>query len=204
VRIRFIIFIFVSDIEHSDDAGRALAGPTASSAARMPGFQHEQRARPVLNGRPSDNFGPPVGLFHPAFNCFSATMKSSERLPEAVAAHKYPLIRELFQAAASIYSEAKERMNRIRDILTTIIGRPFISTSASGVEADSVIFKPCGNCMAYSLVLEGKNEIGTGAADPYNQACLSYRKYWAQNTRKWTKFRKIYLLLTWVSIRSRS
>jgi hypothetical protein len=143
----------------------------------MPAFQREQRKRPVLNGRPSNNFGPPIGIFYPAFDSFFATMKSSERLP--VDPDKYSLVRTLFNVSADIYTDKKQRMESIREVLRGIIGRSFISESVPGVEADSVIVNPCGNCKAYSLVLEGKNEIGAGSADPCNQACLSYRKYWA-------------------------
>ena len=68
---------------------------TPSSAATMPRFQNEQERRPVFNGRPLYNSGPPFGLFHPVFNSFNAAMRDPER--SYVNATMYSLVKALFR-----------------------------------------------------------------------------------------------------------
>ncbi|KAG6914878.1 hypothetical protein DXG01_014771 [Tephrocybe rancida] len=147
----------------------------------MPAFKAEQEKRPVLNGRPLHNYGPPVGLFHPVFNSFQAAMTSSERF-YADDAGTYSTIRALFRAFADIYTTKEQRTNAINEHLNSLLGTEFVVVDAPGVKSDGVIIHPCGPHYAYTVLREDKNEIGTGNSDPYNQASLAYRKYWAQRS----------------------
>jgi hypothetical protein len=77
-----------------------------------------------------------------------------------------------------------ERITEIDMHLVPLLGHGFDIVEAPGVKSNGVITQQCGYLTAYPLVREIKNEIGTGNADPYNQASLLYRKYWAAPARK--------------------
>jgi hypothetical protein len=146
----------------------------------MPAFQIEQNKRPVLNGRPSYNYGLPVGLFHPIFDSFQAARKEDLSYADA---ETYASVRELFKASADIYLTKDDRISAINKPLLKLLGRKFLNIFGPSVESDGVLYQHCGLSNAYLLIREVKNEIGSGLADPYNQASLSYRKYWAEGRR---------------------
>jgi hypothetical protein len=160
--------------------------PAPSSAAPLPAFLHEQEKRPVLNGRPLYNSGLPVGLFHPVFNSFHAAMRSPERFKAD--AKTYSLVRALFAAFADLYTSEDKRITAIDRHLAPLLGSSFDTVEVQGVKGDGVIIQPCGLSTAYVVIREVKNEFGTAHADPYNEASLSYRKYWADPSRKSYQF----------------
>jgi hypothetical protein len=86
-------------------------------------------------------------------------------------------VRALFVAFADIYDTNGERIAAIKQHLVALLGRAFLKLDVPGVQSDGVIIKPCGLSTAYLVVLEVKNEIGEGMADPYNKGNLAYRKY---------------------------
>jgi hypothetical protein len=146
----------------------------------MPEFQAQQAKKPVLNGRPAHNYGPPVGLFHPVFNSFHADMRN-QGPPDS---STYPSIRALFAAFAEIYATESDRITAFSQHLYDLIGGAFRIIEAAGVKSDGVLTAAsCGRSAVVSL-LEVKNEIGAGHSDPYNQGSLAYRKYWAQRDGK--------------------
>ncbi|KAI5117971.1 hypothetical protein M0805_004905 [Coniferiporia weirii] len=147
-----------------------------SFAAPMPAFMMEQKSRPVLNGRPCVNFGLPVGLFHPIFDSFQAAMKDDRTHPDP---ETYTLVRELFKASAEIYETEDDRISEIDRHLTPLLGNIFMDVRTPDVKSDGVMVQPCGPSIAYLVIRQVKNEMGTGGADPYNEGSLSYRKYWA-------------------------
>jgi hypothetical protein len=140
----------------------------------------EQEKRPVLNGRPDYNSGPPVGLFHPVFNVFQAAM----RKPFRGDAKTYSSVKALSRAFAAMYNLEQDRISEIDIHLPLLLGTSFLTVEAPGVKGDGVMTTPCGPAIAYVAIREVKNEIGMGNADPYNQASLAYRKYWAAESRK--------------------
>lgn len=151
--------------------------PLPSSSAAMPALWDEQKKRPVLNGRPDNNFGPPIGLFHPVFNSFQAALKIPE--PTYADAQTYNSVKELFCAVTAIYNNKADRIVAIDKHLSTLLGTHFIDVYSTGVLSDGVMVHSTGICTAYLVIREVKNEIGTTSADPYNQVGLAYRKYWA-------------------------
>ena len=164
-----------------------------SSAAGMPAFLTEQVKRPVLNGRPNHNFGPPIGLFHPVFNSFHAAMRSPERFYADT--KMYSSVKRLFETFAAIYDTEEKRTYAIDKHLEVLLGSQFIVVEKPGVKSDGVIFGKCGPFVAYVSIREIKNEIGTANADPYNEGSLSYRKYWAGESRKSDQFAFVIALL---------
>ena len=148
----------------------------------MPAFlKKEQQNRPVLNGRPCHNFGPPIGLFHPIFDSFQAAKDDESILIDA---KTYASVRKLFEASAHIYNDKDKRIDSMDKHLLILLGTRFVGVPASGVLSDGVIIHSTGPYNACLVVREVKNEIGTGSADPYSQGSLSYRKCWADANRK--------------------
>ncbi|KAI0294704.1 hypothetical protein B0F90DRAFT_1820992 [Multifurca ochricompacta] len=156
------------------DARKAIAHPTPSSGAKMPFFIQEQKNRPLLNGRPINQFGPPIGLFHPVFNSFQAAMASKERVRVDRQAHSN--LRKLLASCADLYTLELPRVKTINIYLNALLGASLTSVSVPHTStcADGVILQNSCNSYAYLVIEEVKNEIGTGNADPYTQASLSY------------------------------
>ena len=158
-------------IDQEQDVSYARQTHTPPSAAVIPLFGIEQRKCPVLNRRPYHNFGPPISLFHPAFNIFQAGVQGLTPDPET-----YSTVRELLSASAEIYSTEKERVDSINDPLNELLGRAFRMDEGPGVKCDGVgvILQECGKFDAYLVLRDIKNEIGTGHSDPYNQGRVLY------------------------------
>jgi hypothetical protein len=97
-------------------------------------------------------------------------------------------VRALFGAFADIYTSKGDRIAAIDKHLVPLLGSSFDIVVVQGAKSDGVIMEPCGLSSAYLAIREVKNEIGTGHADPHNQASLSYRKYWADPSRKSHQF----------------
>jgi hypothetical protein len=160
----------------------ARNAPPPSSAAVIPAFLNEQEKRPILNGRPLRNFGPPIGLFHPVFNSFHAALRDPKLSYEKTKTHSS--IRALFEAFSNIYDTKGARIAAIDKPLISLLGNSFVALEVLGVKSDGVIVEACGASNAYVAIREVKNEIGTANTDPCNQAGFSYRKYWANSARE--------------------
>ena len=144
----------------------------------MPSFLKQQEKFPVFNGRPYELTGPPIGLFHPVFDYFQAEREAHNPHPVV-----YQQVRELIVASAKIYKTEKDREKGIDPILHQLLGQPFTIVQVEGAECDGVITWNSGMGNAYLVLREIKNEMGMAPTDPYNQGSLSYRKYWAAESR---------------------
>ena len=178
-------------IEQERDVETARRALPPSSGAVMPAFSMEQQNRPVLNGRPATNYGFPIGLFHPVFDSFRSAITSTKPLPDDAATDKdtggltiYMRVERFFSTCADIYSTEDNRLQAVIDHLSKLLEFDLVVVQAQGVKSDGVIIHPCGQSLAYLAILELKNEIGTGNADPANQGSLAYRRYWAADSRK--------------------
>ena len=79
-----------------------------SSVAKFPVFKKEHQKRPIMNGRPVENHGLPVHLFHPAFSRFQHTLNNLnvDLTPDDyIKAHRY------ISMSAALYA-APFRFNR--------------------------------------------------------------------------------------------
>jgi len=155
----------------------ALNALKVSSAAEVANFSKGQKKLPVLNGRPIDCHAEPIGLYHPVFNEFQDAMANTEFSCDDAAT--YGAVRSIFDVFSRIYNDEKERVEKIKEHLEALLGRKLTVAMEMGVTSDGVMSQPCHQSTAYLLIQEVKNEIGTGHSDPYNQASLAYRKYWA-------------------------
>lgn len=174
------------------DVNTALLALPPSSAAVIANFSVEQGKRPILNGRPAYHCGPPVGLFHPVFDSFCSAIISTQPLLANAAMDMdmqdgltiYMRVVQFFSTCADIYKTEDDRLKAINNHLTKFLEAPFIVVQETGVKSSGVIVQPCLAYKAYPAILEIKNEIGTGNADPVNQGGLAYRKYWAAPSRR--------------------
>lgn len=116
------------------------------SSAAIPPFLGQQQQRPVLNGRPYNNSGPPIGFFQPVFK---APVRSSERL----------------RGDAKTYFSVS-----LRPYLRPLIRDFFVVTSS--VTSDGVILDQWGDSNAYLAMRRITNEIGAAQSDSYNQGSL--------------------------------
>lgn len=155
--------------------------PSPSKGAYVKLFRKLQEKNPIYNGRPAENSGVPVGLYHDAFNTFQAHLDRRD-LPRSPSIF-YKNVAKILDCFADIYADETSRSGKIMPLLTSILGHPIDVVTQPGVSSDGVIKVSCGEFAAFPAIVEMKNEIGTGNSDPYNQAGLAYRKYWADKKR---------------------
>ena len=91
----------------------------------------------------------------------------------------YDAITDIFGLFSQIYPGEKDRVKAINGRLSVLLGRQLTVVHGDGVISDGVVDQACGDSRVYLVIMEAKNEIGTGCSDPYNQGSLAYRKYWA-------------------------
>jgi hypothetical protein len=144
--------------------------PASSSSAKLGLLKRDPDGRP--EGRP----GLPVGLYHPAFTQFQASLDdpsidiSSAQLSSSA---------QLLVASAEVYANEKSRFVAVKPLLEKLLLSEFIIVEVTDAKADGVITTSDSNRpVAFRALWELKNEIGCGGSDPVTQASYSYRKYW--------------------------
>ncbi|XP_006457422.1 hypothetical protein AGABI2DRAFT_79655 [Agaricus bisporus var. bisporus H97] len=153
--------------------------PSPSKGAYVTSFLKHQEKNPIYNGRPAENFGVPVGLYHDAFNTFHTHLNRRDP-PHPHASVTYENVAKLLTSFANIYGDEPSRSDTIMPLMESILGYPIdVAMWQSDDSSEGTITTSCGKFEAFLAIVEMKNEIGTGNADPYNQAGLAYRKYWA-------------------------
>ncbi|KIO17611.1 hypothetical protein M407DRAFT_38925, partial [Tulasnella calospora MUT 4182] len=127
-------------------------------------------------GRPFGTIGPPISIYHPIFSRFQTLIQGDgfDPLPEDVVAAF-----DLMEAAADFYETEAHRLNAITPCLAKLLARKFHGTSGF----DGVTFSETAAKDIPLLVMEAKNEVGTGGSDPYLHAAFSYRKLWVEGSR---------------------
>ncbi|KAG8730159.1 hypothetical protein FRC10_003024 [Ceratobasidium sp. 414] len=157
------------------------SGPTPSVIARVSEFNDQQHRpdAPIHNGRPRDKQGLPLGIYHPIFSQFTRNATSSS-IPDSKALNH---MEHLLIAAQDIYRVEIDRISEIRGKLDRLLGDRFISEEIPGCKAGGVIKASLddthGYETAYTVIMEVKNEIGTGDSDPSVQGAESYARYWS-------------------------
>jgi hypothetical protein len=136
----------------------------------------EQRDRPIANGRPNDEIGPPIYLYHPVFLEFhSKVQEMSVEIPADFQLKVYSFLTK----ASVIYPDERRRREAVDHLLAQILAFPIMATQLlDGTSNNGCITIPTGFRNALLLLLETKNEVGTGGCDPSAQAAYSTRKFW--------------------------
>jgi len=139
----------------------------------------QQEAFPLYNGRPPQNCGLDIRLFHPVFENFTQCFHGTEELvnEEEEAVHNFLV------GSANYYDTEEARWAVVIPFLQTLLGHNITKvqgpsrTSASG----TILFSVAQSKIDVPLLLfELKNEIGTGDVDATHQVGLLYRKHWSQ------------------------
>lgn len=133
-----------------------------------------------MNGRPMENHGLPVHLFHPAFSHFQRTLVDPNI---NLSADDYSRAHTYMRVSAPLYESEPLRHDAISTCLSEAVRFGIIPVeNADGTKADgSIVTLTLDNYPARAGIYELKNEIGTGSSDPTIEGSLSYRKAWVSN-----------------------
>ncbi|PVF94281.1 hypothetical protein CPB86DRAFT_818107 [Serendipita vermifera] len=155
---------------------------TPSSAANPDNLGDEQRRRPVEFGRPIDQVGPSIYLYHSIFWEFhSKRLERGEELPSDFRVEVYRLL----VAAAETYRSERDRRRAVEKNLTALFGEPIGQIMLDDKSSSNgCIISFSGTYWTLRLLIELKNEIGTGGCDPSVQGSYSTRKYWVDDKRE--------------------
>ena len=145
----------------------------------MGAIAKQQKQYPLYNGRPPENRGFDVRLFHPAFENFSRRYHGAEEL-----AGNEGTVHKFMVCSADYYDNEKARQGVVTPLLETLLAHDIgdirnhpDETSANG----TVLFVQSGTQVP-TLLFKLKNEIGTGDADATHEVGLLYRKFWSRKT----------------------
>ncbi|OBZ65583.1 hypothetical protein A0H81_14490 [Grifola frondosa] len=152
-----------------------------SGAAYYVNLSSEQHKCPIKNGRPVDQIGPPLAIYHPVFAKFKDLSANQKIKPSAT---EYALAHELLAIAAYIHSEYGDldaRFERMEPILRkllddTIAPEIGLCRTTNGICLLTETLSP--SAAGLRAVIEVKNEIGTDQCDASMKGGMSYRKYW--------------------------
>lgn len=132
----------------------------------------------ILNGRPHEQTGPPVVLFHPVFGEFLRDMNDRNlAIPDRI----YHQVEDLFLTAADFYDDESAHRTSIKEALGMIWGH--IGSASYGkhrYSSDGVLLTDVHSSVAYRMILELENEVGAGSTDPTLRLALNYHGYWSQ------------------------
>jgi hypothetical protein len=158
--------------------GQKASAP--SSGASPSEFAKTQKAHPTIFwGRPYDQNGPPIVLFHNVFGQFLANYANAALpLPNDL----YKKTQDLLARAANFYPNEESRNNAMAEALGEIFGEPMLPISYSQRKScDGAWITMNQNQIAYRVIFEGKKEICQNQAEPTLQGCMYYHGYWSQN-----------------------
>ncbi|CAE6450431.1 unnamed protein product [Rhizoctonia solani] len=179
-RVRELIQEFRSDRSRFIQSLRAKK-TSSFNAALHKNFLEQQGGNDYINiGRPANKAWFPIVLYHEVFGRLLRGLKSSHPHREV-----YQRTKEHFSISQALYGgvtgnpQAKDELTRAS--LRHLLGDALQKIKANGVEADGVI---TGTNSAYLVIMEMKNEIGTGSSDPSVQAAQSYMRYWCDIASK--------------------
>jgi hypothetical protein len=144
--------------------------PASNSSAKLGLLKRDPDGRP--EGRP----GLPVGLYHPVFAQFQASLDdpSIDISPAESSASA-----QLMAASTGVYANEKSRFLALKPLLDKALLSEFVTMEVTEATADGVITTSVSNRpVTFRALWELKNEIGCGGSDPVTQASYLYRKYW--------------------------
>ncbi|KAG8944736.1 hypothetical protein FRC04_001589 [Tulasnella sp. 424] len=151
-----------------------------ATAATIKWLASEQTNYPMSIGRVVATVGCTISVYHPVFSQFQTHMENAELIPtpdQARKAHK------LLDIGQTVYATEDDRLAELYPILSHLLYPVEGPPSYLGFEPDGLIFVRTQNDAIPILVLETKNEIGTGGCDPEVQCAFSYQKLWSHDTR---------------------
>lgn len=132
-------------------------------------------------GRGVPTVGCTISIYHPVFSEFQTHLGNEELKPTADQVRNALKLLEIGQ---KVFRTENHRVAELYPILSSLLLLPVEgSPSYFRYQPDGLIFTRRDNNDAVPiLVLETKNEVGTGGCDPEVQCAFSYRKLWCEDT----------------------
>ncbi|QRW11351.1 kinase domain protein [Ceratobasidium sp. AG-Ba] len=176
--------ISLTGAEQKEHQSTINKGPTPSAISKLSTFHQKQRddKTAMNNGRPRERQGQPLEIYHPVFHDFKTHVQSTSDLnPNDLQTMEF-----LLSESQDMYPNEDERVSAIGDWLDALLGREISVHKISGCVSNGVIRAPprmgTKTRRAYLLIMEARNEIGTGDSDPSIQCAESYARYWSDGT----------------------
>ena len=165
---------------HASSVQQGKDAPAPSIAAKTTTFKEEQEKRPIFNGRPFENHGLPVHLFHPAFSQFQRTRDDPSL---NLTAKDYHNAHQYITLSAALYDTESLRQEAILRSLNSAISFDLHGVKSEGgtMPNGSIVLRTASDSQAIAGIYELRNEIGMGNSDPAVQGSLSYRKAWVSD-----------------------
>jgi hypothetical protein len=139
-----------------------------------------QAKNPILNGRPHPCLGPPIIIYDRQFSKFRDM--NEEQSPLEMSSSDYDMVKQFITTSSAIYDNEELRREALVELLEHLLGKAINSQKSNdGTNSDSMVtIDPKIGQLALLLLLELRNEIGTGNCDPSIQSALSYTRWWSQ------------------------
>ncbi|KAG2095268.1 uncharacterized protein F5147DRAFT_584655 [Suillus discolor] len=145
---------------------------TPSAGAKPSAFSTKQDQQEYLCNRPRRAADPvPITLLEPIFAEFVDDCQKYEPT-----VHDNDFVLQLSEKMATFYPNELTRMNTFRQVLRDygiILNASMVGST--GCTMDGHLLSTNGQFVL--MIIEGKNEIGSGAAEPFMEAMLYYRKF---------------------------
>jgi hypothetical protein len=154
---------------------------SASLSSKPTHIEARQRVAPVLNGRPFEQRGASIHLYHHVFTDFENGLEADDPIPRETREN----VQKFIKASSAVYAREDARFDAIELIINDLLGWELIATRSKKVTSDGVIRFSRNRFTGYLLILEVKNEIGTGGSDPFLQASFAYQLYHAPQKCMW-------------------
>lgn len=123
--------------------------------------------------------GPPITIYNRVFSQFLEDFRNTNtQIPPNILEWTI----EVISAATDRYAVKDDRMAKMREVLSEKLGTISVISYGKGCKCDGVITTKASIYDAYIAFFEGKNEIGSGDADPSIQGAIYYRDYWSQSS----------------------
>ncbi|KZP17845.1 hypothetical protein FIBSPDRAFT_746358 [Athelia psychrophila] len=129
----------------------------------------------ILNGRPLQNHGLPIELYHPVFDKFRTDANETTL---KISPEDYKDVVSLCVQAAELYKDQDAREEGMHTNLEKLLAANLTARDTN--PADRVITLHLEETVAFLAVMKVKNEFGIGHCDPVVQASFSYALYMAQ------------------------
>ncbi|KAF8595571.1 hypothetical protein BDV93DRAFT_574716 [Ceratobasidium sp. AG-I] len=155
-----------------------------SESAKLSAFIEQQTMQKgkiaILDGRPFNNTGLPIQLYHDVFERFTNGINGAETLSPSV----YAMTERFLENAQAIYPREEDRHGIAFQDFEECFDIAFVKEEVEKCKADGVIKAAKQGVKAYCAILELKNEIGIGSSDPSVQASQAYAKYWSERQKR--------------------
>ncbi|EUC55541.1 kinase domain protein, putative [Rhizoctonia solani AG-3 Rhs1AP] len=174
-----------------DKVTKPIKKDEASTLAKPSQYKKPQvKSRKVLNGRPQEAHGLPVGLFHPVFDSFQQRIDSDSFVPTArQLSNTLPLL----AASQEMYDEDSEgdevagpdtRTEALKPLLQWLLGFHISNVSIRETKSDGVVQESNGATLMFMQVGNG---IATSECDPSVQGAIAFANYWGQLSLQWLR-----------------